>query len=151
MLRATLRRTQMGDTGTFGVLEIDGKEFRTGELPWRSNKRGKSCIPAGVYLVQWDPSPKYGHKYELRNVKDRTTILIHAANYVGDEDKGLKAQVDGCIALGYDISPLEGQMALRKSRDAVEDFEKMMGLEDFELEIIDEYLEAGEPGPRNVG
>lgn len=145
MRTATLRRRKMGDAGTFGVLEVDGHEFKTGELPWRNNERMKSCVPAGRYLVEWDPSPKYGMKYELRNVPGRTTILIHAANHVGNVDKGLKAQVDGCIALGYEISPLEGQMAVRRSRDAVEDFEELMGQEPFWLEIIDEYLETGDP------
>lgn len=146
MKRVTLRRTEMGDAGTFGVLIVDGKEFKTGELPWRDNKRGKSCVPAGIYRVSWQPSGKYGHKYELQGVKGRSDILIHAANLVGDEDLGYKAQVDGCIALGYSRGLVEKQPAVVRSRDAVKDFEDMMGLEDFELEIIDEYLEAGVPG-----
>lgn len=145
MRRVTLRRTDMGDTGTFGVLEVDGHTFHTGELPWRDNRRGKSCVPAGVYTVKWDPSPKYGHKYELMNVPDRTVILIHAANFVGDEDMGFRAEVDGCIALGHGRGAIEGQPAVTASRKAVEDFEELMGLEPFELEIIDEYLEAGDP------
>jgi len=146
MRKATLRRTEMGDAGTFGVLEVDGHTFHTGELPWRDNRKGKSCVPAGTYTVKWDPSPKYGFKYELFDVPGRTTILIHAANYVGDEDLGYKAQVDGCIALGSGVSELDGQMAVRGSKDTVKTFETLMRLEPFELEIIDEYLEAGEPG-----
>lgn len=143
MKQVTLRRTEMGNAGTFGVLEVDGLEFRTGELPWRDNARGKSCVPAGTYLVEWDPSPKYGYKYELRDVPGRTTILIHAANYVGDEDMGLKAQVDGCIALGQQVVLMEGQKALSQSRVSVQSFEDYMGHKPFELTIIDEYLEAG--------
>lgn len=100
MKTAVLLRKRTGDSGTFGELEIDGEKFKTGELPWRDNARGKSCVPAGEYLVEWDPSPKYGFKYELRDVPGRTVILIHSANFMGDEDKGLKAEVDGCIALG---------------------------------------------------
>lgn len=144
MKRAVLRRTVMGNAGTFGILEIDGIEYKTGELPWRDNARGKSCIPAGTYQVRWSPSGKYGEKYQLQGVPGRSHILIHAANFVGDEDQGLKAQVDGCIALGSEISLLENQMAVRGSRDAVKEFEEMMGLEPFELEIRDEYLEAGD-------
>lgn len=146
MKRVTLRRTAMGDEGTFGVLVVDGREFVTGELPWRGNKRGKSCVPAGVYTVSWEPSGKYGNKYELQGVKGRSDILIHSANLVGDEDLGLKSQVDGCISLGAEIGTLEGQKAVRGSRDAVKAFEDIMGLEPFELEIVDEYLEAGDPG-----
>lgn len=144
-MKATLRRLTMGDAGTFGVLEVNGREYKTGELPWRDNKRGKSCVPAGVYNVSWEPSGKYGHKYKLQSVPDRSHILIHAANFVGDEDLGLMAQVDGCIALGSAISELEGQMAVRGSKDAVKSFEDLMGRKPFTLEIIDEYLEAGNP------
>lgn len=146
MKTVVLRRQRMGDEGTFGVLEVDGLTFHTGELPWRDNRRGKSCVPAGTYLVEWDPSPKYGMKYELRNVPGRTTILIHAANYVGDEDLGFRAQVDGCIALGAEISELEGQMAVRSSKDTVKAFEDHMGRAPFQLHIVDEYLETGQPG-----
>lgn len=145
MMRATLRRTEMGDAGTFGTLTVDGHTFRSGELPWRENAHGKSCIPAGVYLVSWRPSGKYGRKFQLQDVPDRDHILIHAANYVGDEDKGYRAQVDGCIALGAGVSELDGQMAVRGSRDIVTAFEKLMNFSDFELEIIDEYLETGAP------
>lgn len=150
MKQAILRRTSTADSGTFGTLEVDDKSWRTGELPWRENRRGKSCVPAGTYTVKWDPSPKYGHKYELFDVPGRTTILIHAANHVGDEDLGYKAQVDGCIALGSDVSELEGQMAVRGSKDAVKAFEDYMGLEPFQITIIDEYLETGDPAG-NVG
>lgn len=145
MKRAVLRRTEMGDAGTFGVLEIEGQTFQTGELPWRENRRGKSCVPAGVYRVSWQPSGKYGHKYELQGVPGRSDILIHAANLVGDEDLGYVAQVDGCIALGSTRGAIGAQKAVMGSKVAVARFEELMGLEDFELEIIDEYLEAGEP------
>ena len=146
MKRAILRRTEMGDAGTFGVFEIDGQKFHSGELPWRDNRCGKSCIPAGVYLVSWLPSGKYGHKYQIRGVPDRSHILIHAANFVGDEDLGLAAEVDGCIALGSARSRIEGQAAITGSKNAVSRFEAYMCCEDFELEVIDEYLEAGDAG-----
>lgn len=143
MKEAILRRTSMGDAGTFGVLTVDGLSFHTGELPWRNNARGKSCVPAGEYLVRWMPSGKYGHKYQLQDVEGRDHILIHAANHVGDEDKGYKAQVDGCIALGSDIKQLDGQLAVRNSKNSVEAFEVHMDYQPFRLIIVDEYLEAG--------
>ena len=150
MKRVTLRRTKMGDAGTFGVLIVDGREFVTGELPWRDNARGKSCVPAGNYTVRWSPSAKYEMKYQLQGVPGRSHILIHAANHVGDEDKGLKAQVDGCVTLGAEIGKLDGQKAVLGSRDAVKAFEDIMGLEPFELHIVDEYLEAGDPTAPNI-
>jgi hypothetical protein len=140
----TIKRTSMGDDGTFGTLEVDGETFVTGELPWRDNKCGRSCIPAGVYAVSWEPSGKYGHKYEVQGVAGRSDILLHAANFVGDRDKGRKAQVDGCIALGGSISRMENQTTVMGSKSAVEKFEALLNKEPFKLVVIDEYLEAGE-------
>ncbi len=149
MKEAVLRRSSSGEQGTFGTLEVDGKSFHSGELPWNNNASGKSCVPAGQYTVRWSPSAKYGEKYQLQDVPGRTSILIHSANYVGDEDKGWKAQVDGCVALGNQYGKLEGQFAVLDSGDAVREFEDLMGKEDFLLTIIDEWEEAGEPGAGN--
>lgn len=146
MKKVTLRRTQMGDAGTFGVLEVDGKQFVTGELPWRDNHTGVSCVPAGTYQVKWDPSPKFGFKYELFGVPHRTAILIHAANHMGDVSKGLKSELNGCIALGTGTVVLDNQKAVTGSRKAVAEFEELMGGQLFEITILDEYLETGKPG-----
>lgn len=148
MRTITLRRKEMTDAGTFGVLEGISRgdsTYHTGELPWLNNAAGKSCVPAGRYLVKWSPSGKYGHKYQLQDVPGRTHILLHAANFCGAEDKGLRADLDGCIALGATVNMLEGQRALRGSKLFVECFEDELGREDFELIILDEWLEAGEP------
>lgn len=150
MRKATLTRTKTGNAGTFGVLEIDGERFRTGELPWRDNARGKSCVPAGTYRVSWQPSGKYGKKYELQDVPGRSDILIHAANLVGDKDLGLKSEVDGCIALGLGKGFVNGQEAVVQSQDAVRAFEAYMGKEDFELTIVDQYEETGDLANRPV-
>lgn len=144
MKRIRLVREHMNDQGTFGRLAVDGRVFVTGELPWRDNRRGKSCVPAGSYIVLWEPSGKYGRKYELQAVPGRDHILIHAANHVGDEDKGLKAEVDGCISLGLQHGFLNAQKAVIGSRNAVADFEQMMGHAPFELEIVDAWREAGD-------
>lgn len=54
------------------------------ELPWKANEPRVSCIPSGVYPMKWTFSPKFNRKtWELRNVKDRTAIRIHAGNYAG--------------------------------------------------------------------
>lgn len=151
MKQVTLRRREMGDQGTFGELAIDGIDgiFHTGELPWRDNLTGKSCVPAGTYSVQWDESGKYGHKYHLRDVPGRTHILIHAANLVGNTDAGYEAQVDGCIALGGSRGEIDNQSAVLGSKVAVARFEDLMRQEPFRLTITDEWQEAGEI-PANV-
>ena len=151
MKKLTLLRKEMGDQGTFGELSVDGVIFYTGELPWRDNVRGKSCVRPGTYIVSWQPSAKFGHKYHLLNVPGRSDILIHAANFVGDEDLGYQAQVDGCIALGFAQDALDGQKAVVQSRAAVRQFEDALKSLDFQLTIIDEYLETGEPASGNLG
>lgn len=149
--QATLRRARTGPHGTFGTIEVKGHRFHTGELPWKNNARGQSCIPAGTYRVTWRQSPKFGATYHVLDVPDRSLILFHVANFFGDEERGFKSDVDGCIGLGLAEGSLDGQEALLSSRVAISQFERLMGREDFELTIIDEYLETGEPSlPENA-
>ena len=61
MRRVYIRRTETDDEGTFGVLTTDsGFQVYTGELPWRWNIPGKSCIPPGEYECIWTEKPKHG-------------------------------------------------------------------------------------------
>lgn len=137
MKTAILTRTHTDDEGTFGTLAVWKFLFFTGELPWRNNKVGISCIPVGIYVCKWQFSPHLNRKaYHLQNVWGRSEIMIHSANTMGDTAKGYAAEVNGCIALGKIIGPFNGgQRGLLKSRDAVAAFESYLGGEDFTLEI----------------
>ena len=148
-LAARLVRQRSGDAGTFGVLSIGGKIFATGELPDRGNARGLSCIPAGTYVCRWTYSPTkfFRNTYEVTNVPGRDGVRIHVANWVGDKTKGLKCEVDGCIALGLGHGVLSGQEAVTGSSAAIGNFEALLAGRDFQLTIIDEYLETGQPAP----
>lgn len=140
MLKATLTRTKTDDDGTFGTLSIDGLSFVTGELPDRDNAPMISCIPPGTYRCEWSPSAHLGRDvYHLQNVPGRSSILIHPANLMGATDKGLKAELNGCIALGRDLCTMHGQCAVGDSRDAVAEFEEHLNGEPFDLEIVDQY------------
>lgn len=151
MITAVLRRTETGDTGTFGHLDIDGHVFVTGELPDRKNIAGISSIPAGTYLCKWQFSPKFQRNvYHLQDVPGRTYVEIHPANLFGDKAKGFKCELNGCIAIGTDRGTIDGQAAIVSSRKAVAELEALMKGEDFELQIIDEYLEAGAPAAASV-
>jgi 7-cyano-7-deazaguanine synthase in queuosine biosynthesis len=79
---------------TLGRLKVDGMLLsHTLELPWRSNQKGVSCIPPGVYQVAFFDSPKFKRAIlRLNGVPGREGILIHPANHV--------AELRGCIALG---------------------------------------------------
>jgi len=62
------------------------------ELPWKQNKQMVSAIPEGHYKIKKRNSPKYKNHLHVLDVKDRSWILIHNANYV--------RQLNGCIAVG---------------------------------------------------
>lgn len=68
------------------------------ELPWLDNKRNVSCIPAGVYDCLWVVHPRWPNSPValVREVKDRSGILIHPAN--------APKEIRGCIALGLELT-----------------------------------------------
>lgn len=142
MQLVTLKRVRSTDEGTFGILTVKGQEFFSGELPWRDNKPYRSCIPVGKYEAAFTWSPKFQrHTYELLDVPGRSAIRIHPANFVGDKDKGFKAQVDGCLTLGMDTWYHNNQWALLRSAEAVRTFENLLGkTERIALVIVEEYV-----------
>jgi hypothetical protein len=130
------------DDGTFGELVTDsGLRLATGELPWKNNDHGKSCIPAGIYRCHWIRSPKHGWCYQIMDVPGRSMIEIHSANFMGDVDKGKVSQLLGCVALGLSVGELapspvqEAQMAVLHSKDAITAFDNDMNGADFMLKI----------------
>lgn len=140
MRRLILTRLESSSHGTFGTLVIPNGDyleyFYTGELPWQNNASNISCIPTGVYRAVWSFSPRFRRKmYEVVGVKNRAGIRIHSANFMGDDSKGYKRQLNGCIALGEKLGVMEGQRALLVSSPAIRRFQDMMNGEDFELEI----------------
>ena len=137
MRTATLTRLRTGDTGTFGVLVLDrGTSFVTGELPWRDNLPGASCIPPGTYLCVWAFSPAHNRNiYHVTNVLGRSSVEIHAGNWCGDPSKGYRSDVRGCIILGQQVAAIEGQEGATASKMSVSDFEAEMATESFNLTI----------------
>lgn len=135
-----LIRTETSDEGTFGILLYGSRHLFTGELPERDNARGQSCIPTGIYQVQMRTSPRFGRCYEIKDVKDRSHILLHNGNFCGDDTLGFKTHVDGCVLLGLSRGKLDGQSAVFSSRRARHQFEAEMGGAPFELEITEQYI-----------
>lgn len=88
----TIQRIYQSDC-TLGILNL-GDEFRchTVELPWLDNQRDISCIPQGTYECQKHHSPTHGLCISVKNVIDRSDILIHVANSV--------TELLGCVAVG---------------------------------------------------
>jgi len=108
-------------------------------LPWRGNRRQISCIPPGTYNVEIRLSNKYGRIYWIRNVPNRSYILIHSGNFAGDTSKGYKTHVMGCILLGKKSGYLGGQVAVLNSRITVRAFMEYMDYEPFELRIQEAF------------
>lgn len=146
MVRAILSRFDRGDQGTFGRIFVPGLTLFTGELPWRNNVASVSCIPPGpdsdsvVYRVEWTWSPRFRRMmYALLGTDPRAGIRKHPANLMGDASRGLRCQLNGCIALGEKLGWIEGQKALLLSAPAVRRFEYYMERKSFELEVRNDY------------
>lgn len=115
MVDIELRRFAYHPDGTLGVIDIAGERFWTIERPWLDNKPNVSCIPEGKYRTGWRDSPRFGETWHVKDVEERTWILIHAANYPKD--------VQGCIGLGTGL--MADRVAVSNSRKAVAQFEKL--------------------------
>jgi hypothetical protein len=134
--KVILERLDYSDHGTFGRLIVGDKVFFTGELPWRGNTPGESCVPLGHYYGVWTYSPRFKrHMYEIGPVDGRSGIRIHSANLMGDSKMGYRTQLHGCVALGEKLGWLDGQKAVLLSVTAIRHFETYMAGKPFDLEI----------------
>lgn len=141
MKYATLQRGPSTDEGTFGTITCgDGPKLQSLELPWRDNKPQLSGIPPGFYRCELVDSPKFGRVYGVQDVKGRSHILIHAANWAGDTTKGWYSELLGCIAPAMSVGSLKApngkvQRAALSSKVALSKLMDWAGGEPFELEI----------------
>lgn len=111
--------------GTFGRMVVGDHVIFTVEQPWAGNKSFRSCIPEGVYELQWHTSPKYGRRLHIvggavalteadmhaTNGKSRFSCLIHSANWA--------KQLQGCIAPGMAVAIMDGLPAVTNSAKAL--------------------------------
>lgn len=150
MRKASLVRFETGPLGTYGLWTSDsGYQCYVLERRWAGNKPEVSCILPGpddkpiTYRVDWTKgeNPKHGECYEVRKVKDRTDILIHAANWAGDPDEGWFAELFGCLAPGRAVlemvPPKTGkkQKGVSSSKDALAGLIADMEKESFDLTV----------------
>ena len=129
MLKAKLIRFDSTNKQILGELRIGNDIFKTLELPWRDNKKEISCIPEGKYVCVSRVSKKYGNHFEVKNVKNRFAILIHAGNFY--------YHTLGCILIGLEHKDInkDGLKDVIGSTKALKMlFDKYK--EGFELEIV---------------
>ncbi len=131
-----LIRFQGNLQGTQGMLFLpSGWNCCTIEPPWLDNIKNRSCVPAGEYKMALKDSPKFGLVYEVKDVPDRTNILIHIGNYAGDEESGYYSDTKGCIMPGERHGILNNQEVVLNSRGAFDLFMEMLNGEPFDLTI----------------
>ena len=139
-MELVLVRQKTGDMGTHGVLVTPTQYFFSLELPWKDNRQDVSCIPNGRYLCQLVYSNKFKRKtYLLRGVPNRSWVRIHRGNYAGDESKGYRSDVEGCILIGTKRAIFGKQEVVGASAVALRKFLKEMDGEDFYLNITSEF------------
>jgi hypothetical protein len=129
MMNAELIRVEKGESGTFGVLKIDGRVFCvTLEPQDKGNKKNISCIPEGTYTCKRNMSPKYGETFEITNVPNRSHVLIHSGNVV--------KHTKGCVLLARKFGVLGEDRAILNSGGTFNEFMKKTSLiDEFELTI----------------
>ena len=134
-MKATILRLRDDGTETLSAMfvydDLDKLfECVSLELPWRGNKTNLSCIPKGTYHLSHRESSKYGNHLHVEDVKDRSYILIHVANYV--------TQLRGCIALGNSFADInrDGDLDVTSSRNTLNKLVDIIPIEGITLEII---------------
>ena len=134
-LQAILVRNKSEAKQTLGTLIAtkngDFLILKTLELPDLNNKVDISCIPTGVYSVDWTWSPKFQkYTYEVTKVPNRPGIRIHAGNYHTD--------IEGCILLGDKYTDLnkDGVLDIVNSRISVDKLQDFFARQSFTLIIV---------------
>lgn len=109
-----VNRTKQDSVQTLGALTVGGFECYTLELPWRGNKRRISRIPEGIYTGIPHVSPNFGNSIWIKDVPDRSEILVHYGNFYRN--------TLGCVLVGrtlFDIDD-DGHVDVTHSRSTME-------------------------------
>ncbi len=121
LLRVVNKKKLKGTAGMLFYGEHDGivvddKKLVcwTLELPYLDNKNNISCIPCNEYKIAPYTSEKYKDVYQVMNVPNRTSILIHTGNYLKD--------TQGCILIGSNVkgNRITKEIELLESKKAME-------------------------------
>lgn len=128
--RLKLYRVLRNSKVTLGIIILNG-EFVccTVERPWLDNIQNKSCIPCGIYLIEWGYSERFGESLRLRDVPGRSGILIHKANFA--------KELRGCIAPGLFYTIAGGSIGVQSSAIALGKLKNLLiGAREISIEII---------------
>jgi hypothetical protein len=112
-------------------------QFKTLELPWKNNQRNISCIPEGAYKAIKHVSPTFGDSIWIKNVPNRSEILVHVGNFVGsDNPRTGRPDLRGCIAPGNAFRDITGDgiVEVVSSKNTLNKILAMLP-DEFEVEI----------------
>lgn len=123
-------------TGNLSVLDKNGQPVFSCvciERGDRNNQRNVSNVPAGIYPLVFEYSPRFKQNlYELKNVPNRSECKIHSANYWN--------QLNGCIAPGLRLKDMngDGYFDVTNSKAKLAAFHQALkGVTKTTIEIID--------------
>lgn len=133
MILELIRLEENDRFGTFGVLKINKQVFCVALEPSdRLNTPHVSSIPAQQYICKKIISPRYGETFEVVRVPNRTNILFHPGNAMGD--------TEGCILLAQHFGKLNHNRAILNSGVTFRNFvNKLRDYEEVHLTIKEEY------------
>ena len=134
-MKLLLQRYNYDDKQTLGKMYLLDErshiidEWHSLELPNKDNKRRLSCIPEGIYNAVKHNSPKFGSCFWIKDVPNRSEILIHKGNYHTD--------ILGCIIIGSDLSDInkDGYLDVTSSSKSVLELLKLVKEDIIEIEI----------------
>jgi hypothetical protein len=137
-MKLVILRTFKNERQTLGtgiVYNDQGRtliQFNTLELPYLNNRSKISCINAGVYTIVKRRSERFGTHFLVKNVKDRSLILIHHGNFY--------TQTEGCILVGSELKDLNNDNLLDvvNSKKTMNLLVEVLGVST-ELRIIDNF------------
>lgn len=127
-MRLTIYRTYQQDKQTLGEMQIEDFTCFSLELPWKNNEVRKSCIPPGIYRVVKHTSPKFGKCFWVKDVPNRSAILIHPGNYF--------KHTLGCILPATEQRDINGDGYI-DNVSSVKAMDKLLEFDITELEIIE--------------
>lgn len=130
-MNVILHRTDTNEDGTFGTLNVDGQPVCvTLEETWLDNQRRISCIPEGEYECVKYSGTKYKNVWWVKNVKDRSAILIHWGN--------TERNTAGCILVGKYYHQFGEQWGIADSKRTFRYLKKTLP-DNFTLKIINHF------------
>lgn len=94
---------------TFGEASFGDFKFKTLELPDLDNQRRISCIPEGKYIFTKEIHAKFGKVLRLKDVPERSGVLVHKGNYSGSlNPRTSNPDTLGCILTGSGFADIDG-------------------------------------------